>query len=111
MTHPRPRPTKGDFVSEQRIARSTRHHRVDEAFVVLLEEDFGIEARDLAAAFIGVPSVPKKEAIALSAWAERVTTNPEDAGTAVRRWARKYGRGSYDPRLLDAPELTWGEGV
>jgi|GEM_PF-3544320 len=91
--------------------RTTRHHRVDEAFVGLLHEDFGVAPWELQAAFVGVPSVPKRQAIKVCEWAEGATANPGDAGTAIRRWARKHGKGSYNPRVLDGPELTWGEGV
>ncbi len=96
---------------EQSITRrTTRHHRTDYPFTDLLHEDFGIPMFSLQAALIGVPSVPKKEAIQVCAWAVRVTTNPDAAGDALRSWARKNGRGSYHPNVVGAPLNTF-EGV
>ena len=83
--------------------RTTRHHRVDYPFTELLHEDFGIPMFSLQAALLGVPSVPKKEAIAICAWAVRVTPNPDDAGDALRSWARKHGRGQYNPNIVAGP--------
>lgn len=89
--------------------RTTRHHRVDEPFLALLEEDFGIEPMHLRAAFFGVPAAPKKRAIALCEWAIRAAGgDPDEAGNALRAWARKNRAGAYDPRLIDAPPATYG---
>lgn len=89
--------------------RTTRHHRVDEYFLALLEEDFGIPMFSLYRAFVGVPPEPKKEAIALCEWAVRVAGGDVDeAGDALRAWARKHGRGAYDPRLQDGEPATFG---
>ncbi len=77
--------------------RSTRHHRVDDRFLELLEEDFGISAFTLSNAFMGFPAEPKKSAIALSEWASRT----DDPGRALLAWARKNGRGTF---RLDAGE-------
>ncbi len=85
--------------------RTTAHHRVDEEFVALLHEDFGIPTFSLQAALIGVPSVPKKQAIKVCEWAVRATRDLDDAGAALRAWARKHGKGSYHPAILDASPL------
>jgi hypothetical protein len=72
---------------------STRHHRVDEAFLELLEEDFGISVFTLSNAFMGFPAEPKKSAIALCEWASRT----DDPRQALLAWARKNGRGTFRP--------------
>jgi hypothetical protein len=84
----------GDPFSSRR-APSTRHHRVDEAFLVLLEEDFGIPEFVLSNAFMGFPAEPKKSAIALCEWASRA----DDPGRALLAWARKHHRGTFRPDL------------
>ena len=71
--------------------RTTRHHRVDHAFLGLLEEDFGIPEFALSNAFMGVPAEPKKSAIALCEWAART----DDPTRALLAWARKNGRGKF----------------
>jgi len=73
--------------------RTTRHHRVDERFLQLLEEDFGIPEFALSHAFMGVPAEPKKSAIALCEWAIRT----DDPTRALLAWARKNGRGTFRP--------------
>lgn len=89
--------------------RSTRHHRVDEPFLELLEEDFGIPAFDLNASLLGTPPEPKRGAIAICEWAVRVAGgDTEEAGRALRAWARKHGKGTYDPRLNDQEPPTFG---
>ncbi|MGH3087733.1 MAG: hypothetical protein ACRDSJ_10515 [Rubrobacteraceae bacterium] len=87
--------------------RTTRHHRVDDSFLELLEEDFGIDRFSLISAFAGVPAAPKKQAIKVCEWAVGATRDAEEAGDALRAWAKKRGCGSYDPRLLNAPDLTF----
>ena len=88
--------------------RTTRKHRVDEDFLALLEDDFGIDAYSLHKAFMGVPSSPKKQAISLCEWAIRSAGgNAEEAGDALRAWARKHGAGTYCRRLVEAPETTY----
>lgn len=73
---------------------STRHHRCDEEFVDLLEEDFPqIPRYALHNAFLGVPAEPKKSAIALCEWAVRA----EDPARALLAWARKNHRGAFRP--------------
>jgi hypothetical protein len=52
---------------------------------------------------VGVPSVPKRQAIEICAGAVRVTTNPDAAGDALRSWARKHGKGSYHQNIVDCP--------
>ena len=76
-----------------RSAPSTRHHRVDEHFLELLEEDFAIPVFALSNAFMGVPAEPKKSAIALCEWAVRA----DDPTRALLAWARKNGRGTFRP--------------
>jgi hypothetical protein len=91
--------------------RTTRHHRVGEGFLAILEEDFGISQFALRRAFLGMPPAPKKEAIALCEWATRsarVPGDPDEAGDALRAWARKNHRGQYDPRLQDGEPMTFG---
>jgi hypothetical protein len=84
--------------------RATRNHRVDEAFLNLLEEDFGIEQYSLRKSFYGAPAAPKRQAIELCEWAIRTAKGDVDeAGAALRAWARKNKSGAYDPRLIDAP--------
>ena len=50
-------PASGDPFSARK-APSTRHHRVDEDFVELLEEDFGVAHFALSVAFLGMPAEP-----------------------------------------------------
>jgi hypothetical protein len=102
VTHPEARTTKGHFMATQKSSappahRTTRHHRVDEAFLELLEEDFGIPEFALSNAFMGFPAEPKKSAIALCEWAVRA----DDPGRALLAWARKNHRGTF---RLDADE-------
>jgi hypothetical protein len=90
---------------------STRHHRVDEHFLTLLEEDFGIDLHDLTKAFMGMPPAPKKQAIKVCGWAVKSSKgDAEEAGKALRAWARKRGVGTYSRTLIEAPPLEW-EGV
>jgi len=77
--------------------RTTRHHRVDDAFLGLLEEDFGISEFVLSTAFMGFPAEPKKSAIALCEWAART----DEPARALLAWARKNRRGTF---RLDAGE-------
>jgi hypothetical protein len=83
-------PVAGDPFSSRR-APSTRHHRVDERFIELLEEDFGIPEFALSNAFMGFPAEPKKSAIALCEWASRA----DDPARALLAWARKNHRGTF----------------
>ena len=87
-----------------RALRSTRHHRVDHEFLGLLNEDFGIDFFSLNKAFMGCPPAPKKAAIALCEWAVRSAKgDSEEAGKALRCWAKKNGKGAYDRRLIERP--------
>lgn len=89
--------------------RTTRRHRVDEPFLDLLEQDFGIPQFSLRAAFTGGIPAPKLQAIKLCEWAYRSARgNPEEAGKALRAWARKNRTGTYDPRLEDREPPTFG---
>lgn len=92
--------------SKSSASRTTRHHRVDERFLSILEEDFGIEPFYLHGAFLaGIPA-PQRQAIELCEWAIRSAGgDPDEAGRALRAWARKNRRGAYDPRMLDAPPV------
>jgi len=81
---------------------------VDHEFLVLLNEDFGIDLFSLNRAFIGVPPAPKKQAIALCEWAIRAAKGDVDeAGKALRAWAKKNGEGQCTHELLEAPEQTY----
>jgi hypothetical protein len=91
-----------------RTVRTTHHHRCDYSFLDLLEQDFGISQFSLQSVFMGVPSAPKRQAIALCELAINAAGgDPEEAGDLLRAWAKKQGVGSYNPRLIEAPELTW----
>ena len=91
-----------------RAPRSTREYRVDHEFLGLLNEDFGIDFFSLNRAFMGVPPAPKRQAIAVCEWAIRAAKgDAEEAGRALRAWAKKNGTGQYDRRLLEAPEITY----
>jgi hypothetical protein len=81
-------------------APSTRHHRCDEDFLEILEDDFGISAFTLSNAFLGVPAEPKKSAIALCEWAVRT----DDPTRALLAWARKNGRGTFRPDVVAGDE-------
>jgi hypothetical protein len=81
---------------------STRHIRCDYEFLGLLNEDFGIDLYSLNKAFMGVPSAPKKQAIALCEWAVRAGGyDADEAGRALRAWARRRGAGLYSSRMVD----------
>jgi hypothetical protein len=88
--------------------RTTRHHRYDESFLLLLEEDFGIDQFSLRAAFMGVPPAPKKQVIKVCEWAESKTRDTDERGEMARAWARKRRVGTYDPRLVEEPPATYG---
>jgi hypothetical protein len=91
-------------VARTQGTRTTREYRVDEDFLALLEEDYEINQYSLRKAFDGVPLAPKKQAIALCEWAIRTAQgNVDEAGDALRAWARKNKVGAYDPRLINAP--------
>lgn len=92
----------------ERSYRSTRHHRCDHEFLELLEEDFGVSQFSLRQAFMGMPSAPKKQAIALCEWAIRTGCgDTERAGEMLRGWAKKNDLGMYNPAMTGAP-LTFG---
>lgn len=93
--------------ARERSVRSTRGHRSDEAFLELLEEDFGISQFSLRSAFLGIPSAPKKQAIAVCEWAVTKAHDPEEAGDLIRRWARNRRVGLYHPDIAGAPPLTF----
>jgi hypothetical protein len=88
-------------VTKQSLAhsarRTTRHHRVNEAFLELLEEDFGIPEFAQSNAFMGFPAEPKKSAIALCEWAIRA----DDPARALLAWARKNHRGTFRLDVVD----------
>ena len=84
-------PAGDPFTSALRRERTTRHHRVDDRFLELLHEDFGIPRHALVNAFLGFPAEPQKSAIKLCAWAAR----QEDPARALLAWARKNRRGTF----------------
>src|SRR5215216_7937763 len=89
-----------------RALRSTREHRVDYEFLGLLNEDFGIDFYSLNQAFMGVPPAPKRQAISLCEWAMKAARGDvEEAGRALRAWAKKNGKGLCDKRFVEAPEI------
>ncbi len=91
-----------------RALRSTRRVRCDYEFIGLLNEDFGIDFYSLNYAFMGMPAAPKKQAIELCEWAIRAAKGDAyEAGRALRAWAKKNGKGLYDRRLLEEPEVTY----
>lgn len=93
---------------ETSVHRTTRHHRVDADFLAILEEDFGIDSYSLHKAFMGAPAAPKRQAISLCEWATRAASgDAEEAGNALRAWARKHGAGTYSRRLVEGPEATY----
>jgi hypothetical protein len=85
--------------------RTMRHIRCDLDFLELLEEDFGISQFSLRRAFMGVPTEPKVRAIRICEWAIRSAKGDGDeAGDALRAWAREHRHGQYAPHLVDAPD-------
>src|SRR5919199_6228975 len=94
-------------VPSGRRVRTTRHHRVDYEFLGLLNEDFGIDYYSLNKAFMGVPPAPKRQAIYLCEWAIKAGKGDvEEAGQALRAWAKKHGTGLYNRRIVEGPALT-----
>jgi hypothetical protein len=98
-------PPAGDPFSSKALPskRSTRQFRCDHEFLELLEEDFGISQFTLRSAFMGseATAAPKKQAIELCEWAIRTAKGDTDeAGRALRNWARKRSVGTFDPYLL-----------
>ena len=85
---------------------STRHHRVDDEFLGLLEEDYGLSRFALENAFMGLPREPKKAAIAVAEWAAR----SDDPDKALLAWARKNGRGTFRPDEADEADDGGDEG-
>jgi hypothetical protein len=74
--------------------RTTRHHRCDDHFLDLLEEDFPTIPRvALTSALMGFPAAPKRRAISLCEWAARC----DNPARALLAWARKNGRGAFAP--------------
>jgi hypothetical protein len=71
--------------------RTTRHHRCDQRFCYLLEEDFGVKYFALSLAFLGMPAEPKKAAIAITEWA----AERDDPEKTLLAWARKNHRGTF----------------
>ncbi len=99
-------------MADRSVARTTRdrrrrNHRCDADFLNLLREAFGIDLFTLTQAFLGMPAIPKKQAIAVCAWAESKTDDSIERGVLVRRWAKERSVGMYAPEILEAPELTY----
>lgn len=104
-------PTISKIIRRETWPKSSRHIRCTEEFLELLESDFGIDRYYLYGAFMGIPPAPKKQAIKVCAWAVKSSKGDvEEAGKAVRAWARKRGVGTYSRILIEAPPLEW-EGV
>jgi len=77
---------------------------VDHEFLGLLNEDFGIDFFSLNKAFMGVPAAPKRQAIPLCEWVIKTARGDTDeAGRALRAWAKKNGKGLHNKRLVEAP--------
>jgi hypothetical protein len=91
------------------LKRTTRRGlRCNYEFLDVLEEDFGISQFALRSAFMGVPAAPKKHAIKLCEWAMSAADgDTEEAGAALRAWAKDHKSGVFNPRLLGAPPLRW----
>ena len=94
-------------MAETSVHRTTRHHRVDEEFLTLLEEDYGIPAFSLRRAFLGMPPAPKKQATEVCEWATGKTNDPDEAGRMVRAWAKNRQVGQYHPAITGAPVPTF----
>ena len=57
---------------------------------------------------MGVPPAPKRQSNALCEWAIRTAKGDVDeAGKALRAWAKKNGEGQYAHELLEVPEATY----
>jgi hypothetical protein len=109
VAHPGTRTTKGHFMATPKSSapdahRTTRHPRVDDRFLELLEEDFGISVFTLSNAFMSVPAEPKKSAIRLCEWAART----DDPTRTLLAWARKNGRGTFRPDVAGDEERRGG---
>lgn len=83
-------------------------YRVDEDFLALLEEDFGIPMFSLNRAFMGVPPATKKQAIWVCEFYTSQTGDPEEAGRMIRAWAQSLQVGQYHPTIQGGPALTFG---
>lgn len=94
-------------MAEASVHRTTRHHRVDEEFLSLLEEDFGIAQFALRRAFLRMPPAPKKQAIEVCEWAAGKSANPDERGRMVRGWARRRKVGQHHPSITGAPAPTF----
>lgn len=92
-------------IYREKVERVRRY--CDCRFLELLEEDYSIRQFHLRAAFMGVPA-RKLDAIALCERAIAETTDPEEAGDLIRRWAKAREVGSYHPHITGAPPLTFG---
>jgi len=57
---------------------------------------------------VGAAPTAKKKALSLYEWAIRTASKsePEEAGKALRAWAKKNGGCQYARELLEAPEQT-----
>ena len=57
---------------------------------------------------MGVPAAPKKQAIAICEWAIKAAKGDvDDAGKALRAWAKKNSKGCYTRELVEGPEHTY----
>ena len=92
-------------IYREKVERARR--RCDYCFLELLEEDYGIRKFHLRAAFMGIPSASKLDAIAVCEQAIAEAEDPEEAGEMVRQWAKERKVGSYHPAITGAPPLTF----
>ena len=83
-------------------------HRVDEEFLQLLEEDYGIGQFSLRRAFLGCPPATKKQAIEVcEVFAKKVDGDPDEAGRMIRAWAQSLKVGQYHPAIQGGPALMF----
>ena len=84
------------------------HHRVDEEFLSLLEEDHGIPAFSLRRAFLGAPPATKRQAVEVcEVFTEKAAGDPDEAGRMIRAWAQSLKVGQYHPAIQGGPALTF----
>lgn len=87
---------------------STRHHHVDEEFLSLLEEDYGIGLFSLNRAFLGMPPATKRQAVEVcEVFTKKAAGDPAEAGRMIRAWAQSLKVGQYHPAIQGGPALTF----
>lgn len=84
-------------------------HLVDEGFLALLDEDYGVGLFSLNRAFTGTRPAGKKDAIAICEfYTEKSDGDPVEAGRMIRAWAQRLKVGQYHPAIQGGPVLTFG---